>query len=98
VLHVFDAAAVPRFWDQAAHAHQAWTEESLARNAATAGARLELPSGSPGEHVLDVAGAVEADLIALGWSQHLDAGRSRTVRRSVLHADVPALLLPVRSD
>jgi nucleotide-binding universal stress UspA family protein len=98
VLHVFDAATVPRFWDQAAHAHQAWTEEFLARNAATAGARLELRSGSPGEQVVDVAGAEEADLIALGWAQHLDAGRSRTVRRLVLHAGVPVLLLPVRSD
>ena len=95
VLHVFDAATVPRFWDQAAHAHQAWTEEFLARNAATAGARLELRSGSPGEHVVDVAGAEQADLIALGWSQHLDAGRSRTVRRSVLHAGAPVLLLPI---
>jgi nucleotide-binding universal stress UspA family protein len=98
VLHVFDAATVPRFWDQAAHAHQAWTEEFLARNAATAGARLELRSGSPGEHVVDVAAAEDADLIALGWSQHLDAGRSRTVRRSVLHAGLPVLLMPVRSD
>ncbi len=98
VLHVFDAATVPRFWDQAAHAHQAWTEEFLARNAAAAGARLELRSGSPGERVVDVAAAEEADLIALGWSQHLDAGRSRTVRRSVLHAGVPVLLMPVRRD
>ncbi len=98
VLHVFDAATVPRFWDQAAHAHQAWTEEFLARNAAAAGARLELRSGSPGEQVVDVAAAEEADLIALGWSQHLDAGRSRTVRRSVLHAGVPVLLVPVRSN
>jgi len=48
--------------------------------------------------VVDVAGAEEADLIALGWSQHLDAGRSRTVRLSVLHAGVPVLLLPVRGD
>jgi nucleotide-binding universal stress UspA family protein len=94
VLHVFDAATVPRFWDQAAHAHQAWAEEFLARNAATAGARLELRSGSPGKHVVDVAGAEQADLIALGWSQRLDAGRSRTVRRSVLHAGVPVLLVP----
>jgi hypothetical protein len=45
-----------------------------------------------------VAGAEEADLIALGWSQHLDAERSRTVRRSVLHAGVPVLLLPVPSN
>ena len=94
VLHVFDAATVPRFWDQAAHAHRAWAEEFLARNAAAAGARLELRSGSPGEQVVEVAGAEQADLIALGWSQHLDAGRSRTVRRSVLHAGVPVLLVP----
>ena len=95
VLHVFDAETVPRFWDQAAHAGEAWEEEFLARFCAQPGARLELRSGVAGEHVLDVAEAERADMIALGWSRHLDPGRSRTVRRTVRDAVVPVMLIPM---
>lgn len=98
VLHVFDAATVPRFWDQAAHARRAWEEEFLARYCAQPGARLELRSGVAGEHVLDVAEAERADMIALGWSQQLDPGRASTVRRAVLDAVVPVMLVPMASE
>ena len=97
-LHVFDAETVPRFWDQAAHARRAWAEEFLARYCAQPGMRLELRSGVAGEHVLDVAEAERADMIALGWSQHLDPGRARTVRRTVRDAVVPVMLVPMASD
>jgi len=40
VLHVFDAQTVPKFWDQHAHAGQAWEQEFLARYCALPGARL----------------------------------------------------------
>lgn len=98
VLHVFDAETVPRFWDQAAHARGVWAEEFLARFCAQPGVRLELRSGVAGEHVLDVAAAEQADLIALGWSQQLDPGRARTVRRAVLDAVVPVMLVPMASE
>jgi nucleotide-binding universal stress UspA family protein len=94
-LHVFDADTVPRFWDQPAHAAPAFTAEFLARNVPPTGARLELRSGSAGEHIVDVAAAEGADLIALGWSQHLDPGRARTVRRCVQDSTVPTMLIPV---
>jgi nucleotide-binding universal stress UspA family protein len=94
-LHVFDADTVPRFWDQPAHAASAFTAEFLARNVPPTGARLELRSGSPGEHIVDVAAAEGADLIALGWSQQLDPGRARTVRRCVQDSTVPIMLIPV---
>ena len=94
-LHVFDAETVPRFWDQAAHARRAWAEEFLARYCAQPGVRLELRTGVAGEHVLDVAEAERADMIALGWSQQLDPGRARTVRRAVLNAVVPVMLVPI---
>ena len=97
VLHVFDAETVPRFWDQAAHARGAWEEEFLARYCAQPGVRLELRSGVAGEHVLEVAEAERADMIALGWSQRLDPGRARTVRRAVLDAVVPVMLVPLAS-
>lgn len=95
VLQVFDAGNVPRFWDQAAHAGEAWAEEFLARYCAQPGVRLEIRSGVTEEHLLDVAEAERADMIALGWSQQLDPGRAPTVRRAVLDAVVPVMLVPV---
>jgi nucleotide-binding universal stress UspA family protein len=95
VLHVFDAATVPGFWDQPAHTYQAWADEFATRFATPRSARLELRSGSPGEHVLDVAADADVDLVALAWSQHLQPTRARTVRASVLKARVPVLLMPI---
>jgi len=94
VLHVFDAATVPMFWDQAAHTGQAWSTQFLERHA-PAGARLELRTGTAGEHVVSVADAEQADLIALAWSRHLGPGRALTVRHCVLEAGRPVLLVPV---
>lgn len=95
VLHVFDAATAPRFWDQAAYAPRDWAEEFLSRHVSAQNARLEIRTGTPGEQVVDVAEAENADLIALGWSQQLDENRARTVRRSVLESAVPVLLVPL---
>jgi len=95
VLHVFDAETVPKFWDQHAHAGQAWEQEFLARYCALPGARLELRSGAAAEHVAKVAGAEQADMIALAWSQRLDQGRAAAVRQTVLDAEVPVMLIPM---
>jgi hypothetical protein len=95
VLHVFDVSTVPRFWDQAAHARRAWEDEFMTRFCAQPGARLELRSGTAGQQVVDVAAAEGVDLITLGWSQRLDAGRAQTVRRTVLEAAVPVMLVPL---
>lgn len=98
VLHVFDAETVPRFWDQAAHAGVAWAEEFLARYCAQPGVRLEIRTGVAWDHVLAVAAAERADMIALGWSQQLDPGRARTVRRAVLDGVVPVMLVPITPE
>ena len=98
ILHVFDASTVPKYWNHSAHAHQAWQTEFLARFCEPSGVRLELRSGQAGEHVLDVAAAERVDLIALGWSQHLGAGRARTVRSTVQQATVPVMLVPMATD
>ncbi|MEU3166379.1 universal stress protein [Streptosporangium sp. NPDC006930] len=95
VLHVFDEVTVPRFWDQAVHARQAWEQEFLARHCACPGVRMELRSGVAGEQVVSVAAAEHVDLIALGWSQHLDEGRARTVHETLAGARVPVMLIPV---
>ena len=98
VLHVFDAQTVPKFWDQHAHAEQAWEQEFLARYCALPGARLELRSGAAAEHVAQVARAEQADMIALAWSQRLDPGRAAAVRRTVLDAEVPVMLVPMPAE
>ena len=98
VLHVFDAQTVPKFWDQHAHAAQAWEQEFLARYCALPGARLELRSGTAAEHVAKVAGAEQADMIALAWSQRLEPGRAAAVRRTILEAEVPVMLIPMPAD
>ena len=98
VLHVFDAETVPKFWDQHAHAGQAWEQEFLARYCALPGARLELRSGAAAEHVVKVAGAEQADMIALAWSQRLEPGRAAAVRRTILDGEVPVMLVPMPAD
>jgi nucleotide-binding universal stress UspA family protein len=95
VLHVFDAATAPKFWDQPAHAEQVWQEEFLARYCDQPGVRLQLRAGVPGEHVLDVATTEQADLIALGWSQRPGRARARTLRQTLRGARVPVLVVPV---
>jgi nucleotide-binding universal stress UspA family protein len=95
VLHVFDATTVPRFWDQPAHAEQAWRNEFLARYCDHPGVRLQLRSGVPGEHVLDVAATEQVDLIALGWSRQLGETRAQTLRQTLHEARVPVLVVPI---
>jgi nucleotide-binding universal stress UspA family protein len=95
VLHVFDAGTVPKFWDQQAHADQAWTEEFLARYCSLPGTRLELRRGTAAEQVAKVAEAEQADMIALAWSQHVAPGRAPVVLRTVLEAEVPVILVPI---
>jgi nucleotide-binding universal stress UspA family protein len=95
VLHVFDATTVPKFWDQPAHAEQAWQTEFIARYCDQPGVRLQLRSGVPGEHILDIADTEQVDLIALGWSQQLDEARAQTLRQTLRDAHVPVLIMPI---
>ena len=95
VLHVFDESTVPRFWDQAAHARNAWESEFLARYCSGPGVRLRLRTGAPGESVVTAAAQEHVDLIVMGWAQRLDPDSAATVRRTIHDAQVPVLLVPV---
>jgi nucleotide-binding universal stress UspA family protein len=95
VLHVFDARTVPKFWDQPAHAERAWQDEFLARHCDHPGVRLQLRSGVPGEHILDVAATEQVDLIALGWSRQLGGAHAQTLRQTLRDARVPVLVVPI---
>lgn len=96
VLHVFDVATTPRFWDQAAHARHGWERQFRESCAVPPKTRLELRRGEPAQRVVDVAAAEHPDLVTLGWSQNLAPGRARTVLHTVRDADLPVMLLPVR--
>lgn len=95
VLHVFNAATAPKFWDQAAHARRSWEGEFLARYCPLPGVRLHMRTGAPGEQVVTVAAQEHVDLVVLGWSQHLDPDRAATVRRTISESHVPVMLMPV---
>jgi len=94
VLHVFDAATVPKFWDHSEHAERAWQREFLARYCDQPGAHVELRSGVASDHVLDLAATEDVDLIAVGWSQRVD-GHARTLRRTLNEGHVPVLVVPM---
>ena len=69
--------------------------EFLARYCDHPGVRLQLRSGVPGEHVLDVATTEQVDLIALGWSQQPGQARAQTLRQTLRDAHVPVLVVPI---
>lgn len=95
VVHVFHPGTVPRFWDQAGHAHQSWASEFLAHWCAQPAAELFLRSGDVADAILEVATEEAIDLIVLGWSQNMTGDRARVVRDLVSRSKVPVLLAPV---
>lgn len=94
VLHVFDESTTPPFWDQPYHASEAFGREFLARFMRHPGTRVSLRSGAPQQSVLDAAVRESVDVIALGWSQHLEPGRADVVRHVLSEAPMPVLLIP----
>lgn len=95
VLHVFEPATVPRYWDQQVHAESAWAEHFAASFGGVPGVQLQWRTGKPAEGVLEVARNEDVDLIAVGWRQHLEPGRARTLRSAVAESPVPVLIVPV---
>ena len=97
VLHVGFGDTLPMFEDQCQHETDAWMAEFLRRYCPVApeGVRLELRTGRPGEHVVDVAVETGADLIALGWKQDVATGRAAVVREVLMRSPLPIVLFPI---
>jgi nucleotide-binding universal stress UspA family protein len=97
VLHVQDAASVPAFTDQPQHQAAAWGQEFVARYCpwGIGNVTLELRVGRRAEQILAVAKSHHCDLIALGWSQEVAAGRALVVREVLERGRLPVLLVPV---
>jgi hypothetical protein len=97
VVHVRDERSLPAFTDQPQHETRAWTEEFLARYCpwGIGDVRVDVRVGRRDEQILAAVSANDVDLIALGWSQQLAAGRAPVVRAVLERAHVPVLLIPV---
>ncbi len=97
ILHVHDPRSIPAFTDQPQHEADAWASEFLARYCprGTDSVRLETRIGRPEDLVPELAEELDADLLALGWSQELAAGRAPVVRAALERARIPVLLVPV---
>jgi len=98
-LHVYDQNSLPSFTDQPQHEQPAWEQEFLERYCpwGIGDVRLETRVGRCGEVVPQLADELGCDLIALGWSQELEAGRAPVVRETLERSSRPVLLVPVRS-
>jgi len=96
ILHVHSPDSVPAFSDHAHHATRAWEEEFISRFVPPTRDRVGLVRrvGDPADDVASVAHDIDADLIALGWSQNLAPGRAQVVRETLAHSNVPVLLVP----
>ena len=97
VLHVHDVASLPAFTDQPQHEADAWAEEFLARYVPgrVGDVRLEVRVGGREEEIVRAAEELDADLVALGWSQSLAPGRASIVRAVLERGHIPVLLVPV---
>jgi nucleotide-binding universal stress UspA family protein len=97
-LHIHEAESLPAFTDQPQHEHEAWTREFLARYCPHGLGQVELVRrvGRAADLVPQVAEEHGCDLIALGWSQELAAGRAPVVRGALECSRVPVLLVPSR--
>jgi nucleotide-binding universal stress UspA family protein len=94
VVHVFDQATVPSFWDQPQHAAPAWEREFLHRNLPFQRARLHVCQGQAAGKVVQTAYDERTDLVVVGWSQDLSAGHARTVQDLLATGGLPVLLVP----
>jgi nucleotide-binding universal stress UspA family protein len=99
-VHVHDESSIPAFGDQPQHETREWAREFVARYCplGVGEVRLETRVGRRDEEILRATEEVEADMIALGWSQELAPGRANVVRAALERAHVPVLLVPVRLD
>jgi nucleotide-binding universal stress UspA family protein len=96
-VYVNPETDLPPFTDQPQHEHGAWTHEFIRRycDSLLGTLRMHTRVGRPEDLVPLVAEEVDADLIALSWSQDLDQGRAPVVRAVLERFRRPTMLVPV---
>jgi hypothetical protein len=98
LLHVQDELSIPSFEDQPYYDTETWTGEFVARwvPGARHDAMIDLRVGPPEEAITRSAREVNADVVALGWSQDLSPVRASVVDVVLDQSTIPVALMPVR--
>ena len=98
VLHVHDAEDVPSFTDQLQHEADAWRDEFVARYCPWGIGRVTMQNrvGDREDEIVRAVDETSADLVAIGWTQNLAAGRAPVVRELLERGRTPLLLIPLR--
>lgn len=94
VQHVVVPSSPLPCLDQLHHALPSWEREFLARSADVDDALL-LDRGDAADRIVELVRADDVDLVLLGWSQDLSAGRAPVVRRVLERCSTPVVLVPV---
>lgn len=81
LIHVCDEERIPLFTDQPQYETRAFATEFLGRYAPDAPVQLELRVGSPAEEILEAVATLDADILAIAWSQILEPGRAVIVKQ-----------------
>jgi nucleotide-binding universal stress UspA family protein len=97
-LHVDEGDEPSAFADRPQHEEASWARAFLARYCpwGIGTVQLERRVGPSDELVPLVAEETRCDLIALGWSGSLAAGRAPVVRAALERSRVPVMLMPVQ--
>lgn len=98
VVHVFEPESVPSFWGDAAHTLDSYAAAFASRWCPSRESVVHLRRGRPQDVVVDMAQPDDVDLVALGWSRHLDPGHARVIRAVLTHCRLPVLLTPVPAE
>lgn len=98
VLHIHSPATLPAFSDHEPHATLAWEQEFLTRHVTTPHDHITLRRrlGVPADDIVAVAHETDCDLIVLAWSQNLAPGHAHVVSETLVHSDIPVLLIPIQ--
>ncbi len=95
VVHVLDPQQAPPYADQPHHFSEAFAREFRARHVPSVNVAIELRAGDPPDRLLDAAKELDADLVALAWSQILTPDRAAVVQNAVADGELPVLLVPL---
>lgn len=98
-LHVHELHDLPLVTDQPQYESEAWGRAFLQRRFPRRDdVRLEVRVGRAADQLCTVASEIGADMILLGWSQRLGAGRAVVVQAALSSAALPVMLVPSRTS
>lgn len=97
-VHIFDRAAVPRFWEGWQDT-ELWADEFGRRFApGNPDVPMELCTGDIATAVIDMCERHDADLVTLEWRRTFDGGHGAVVREVLSRTTIPVLLVSITEE